>query len=406
MYSSIDAIPRLMDHQDISELLGNSDNYGSFRVLGNLSVSIDNVAGFSEAYNRSLDLETGIYKTRFQDEGGNEFKSTVYCSYADVVCVYELSSRNALPAVTVSLENVQADAGLNNYSCSTGRIRMTGLTQTGPPEGMKYEAVVQQVGGYGISSCSNTTEGALIIGPGSNATSLTLVVSAETNYDQKAGNAENNFSFKGADPGASVDATITAAASLSPALILQRHMDDYSNLAGRFVLSLPDTNSSAGVELSELIKRYNSTGEGAGDAYVEALLFDYARHLLISSARPGVLPANLQGKWSPGLSGAWSVDYHVDINVQMNYWLADQTGLGHLQAGLWDFMQDTWVPRGSQTAELLYDAPGWVTDGALNVFGHTGMNSDARWANCLFLTARHTRSALLTIVQTSVEPHG
>ncbi|OJD29787.1 glycoside hydrolase family 95 protein [Diplodia corticola] len=362
---------------NVSELLGNFDNYGSFRVLGNLSVSIDGVTSFSGAYNRSLDLGEGIHRTEFQDQDGNAFVSTVYCSYPDFVCVYELRARDALPSVTVSFENQQADAGLNSFTCEAGRVRVVGSTQVGPPEGMKYEAVAQLIGGAN-NACSN---GALTVSPGRNASLLTFIIAAETNYDQKAGNAESSFSFKGADPGPKVEAVIAAAANHSSALLRQRHIDDYTGLAGAFVLDLPDTNNSVGVELSELIDRYNATEAGLGDPYLELLLFDYARHMLISSARPGVLPANLQGKWSQTLEGAWAVDYHGDINLEMNYWIADQTGLGELQAGLWDYIQDTWVPRGSQTARLLYNAPGWVLDGESTVFGHTGMNSDLRWAN-------------------------
>ncbi|KAL0257222.1 hypothetical protein SLS55_008032 [Diplodia seriata] len=364
---------------NVSELLGNFDNYGSFRVLGNLSVSIDGVTSFSGQYNRSLDLGNGIHRTGFQDQDGNAFASTVYCSYPDFVCVYELRARNALPSVMVSLENQQADAGLNNFTCEAGRVRVSGLTQAGPPEGMRYEAVVQLVGD-GDYSCSN---GVLNVSSGRNASSLTFVIAAETNYDQKAGNAESNFSFKGSDPRPKVESVIAAAAAHSNTLLRQRHVDDYKSLANAFILELPDTNNSAGVELSELINRYNTTEAGLGDAYLESLLFHYARHMLISSARPGVLPANLQGKWSQTLEGAWAVDYHGDINLQMNYWIADQTGLGQLQAGLWDYIQDVWVPRGSQTAKLLYNAPGWVLDGESTVFGHTGMNSDLRWANCI-----------------------
>lgn len=369
---------KLIQRIDVSELLGNFDFYGSYRVFGNLSVAIDGLQNFSEQYNRTLDLETGVHKTSFQDQDGNSYTSTVYCTYPDFVCVYELDSVSPLPAITVSFENQQAEAELNNFTCSAGKVHVTGLTQAGPPEGMKYEATAQLLG-IGNSSCR---DGALVVSSGRNATSVTFIIAAETNYDQKAGNAESNFSFKGEDPGPKVEAVISAAKNHSSSLLLQRHLEDYTALTTSFVLNLPDKNDSIGVELSELITRYNATDDGLGDPYLEVLLFDYARHMLISSARPGVLPANLQGKWSQTLEGAWAVDYHGDINLEMNYWLADQTGLGHLQAGLWDYIQDTWVPRGSETAKLLYNAPGWIMDGESNIFGHTGMNSDLRWANC------------------------
>jgi hypothetical protein len=66
----------------------------------------------------------------------------------------------------------------------------------------------------------------------------------------------------------------------------------------------------------------------------------------------------------------------------MNNWGADQLGLGDLQVSLWNYIQDTWVPRGTETAHLVYNAPGWVTHDEMNIFGHTGMKSgSAGWAN-------------------------
>ena len=66
----------------------------------------------------------------------------------------------------------------------------------------------------------------------------------------------------------------------------------------------------------------------------------------------------------------------------MNYWGADQTGLGKTQDALWNYMELNWVPRGSETARLLYNASGWVVHNEVNIFGHTAMKSDPSWANC------------------------
>ncbi|KAE9968464.1 hypothetical protein EG328_007543 [Venturia inaequalis] len=118
-----------------------------------------------------------------------------------------------------------------------------------------------------------------------------------------------------------------------------------------------------------------------GGSYVESLLFDYARHLFISSSRETSLPPNLQGVWADGTSTSWSGDYHTNINVQMNHWFVNQVGLGNLQTALWRFIKDTWVPRGSETAKLLYNAAGWVIHDEINIFGHTGMKQDAQTSN-------------------------
>lgn len=142
---------------------------------------------------------------------------------------------------------------------------------------------------------------------------------------------------------------------------------------------MPDLTNSAGIETSILIDSY--IANGTGDPYLESTLFAYGRHLFISSSRDNSLPPNLQGRWSYGLEAAWSGDYHANINLQMNHWGVDETGLGSLQVALWNYMQNTWVPRGSQTAQLLYGAPGWVTHDEMNIFGHTGMKSAAQWAD-------------------------
>ena len=68
----------------------------------------------------------------------------------------------------------------------------------------------------------------------------------------------------------------------------------------------------------------------------------------------------------------------MNTNPQMNHWVADQTGLGDLQVAPWRYMQDTWVPQGTETVQLLYGAPGWVTHDEMNIFGHTGMKDSAQ----------------------------
>ena len=82
------------------------------------------------------------------------------------------------------------------------------------------------------------------------------------------------------------------------------------------------------------------------------------------------------------MTAAWSADYHLDVNLQMNHWGVDETGLGALQVSLWNFIENTWIPRGTETAQLLYDAPGWVTHDSINIFGATGMKAnDPTWAD-------------------------
>ncbi|KAJ4321393.1 hypothetical protein N0V94_002930 [Neodidymelliopsis sp. IMI 364377] len=266
------------------------------------------------------------------------------------------------------------------YGNETAHVRLRGVTQLGPPEGMRYDAIARIVSHSSVqASCTNGT-GVLSITPWNGTRSVTIVVGADTNYDGKKGTAEYGYSFRGEDPAPVVEATTRTAAAKSLAELQKVHVEDLRSLTGRFSLSLPDPLGSAKTPTSEIIARYNAN-DTAGDPYLESLLFDYANYLFISASRPGSLPPNLQGRWSEGLGAAWSGDYHANINLQMNHWTPDQTGLTDLQSPLWDYMADNWVPRGQETAKLLYGAPGWVVHNEMNIFGHTGMKSGASWAN-------------------------
>ncbi|KAF2122878.1 glycoside hydrolase family 95 protein-like protein [Lophiotrema nucula] len=367
---------------NITELLGNMDDYGSYQVFGNLSVSFEGQTA-AENYERRLDLDTGVHTASGSCDTGATYTSTVYCSYPDQVCVYQINSTTTLPSITLRLENQLVNATLANSTCGEGNVRLQGITQVGPPEGMKFDGIARVVGASGNSTSCSSESGTLTVRSTAGLRSLSIVVGAGTNFDQSNGNVASNFSFRGVDPAGEVERVIELAASKSADDLMAGHLEDYQALSGEFLLNLPDHSNSSQMETSELFDNYNSS---VGDPFVESLLFDYSRHLLISSSRDNSLPANLQGRWNSELSAAWSADYHANINLQMNYWAAEQTGLGSIQDGLWRYMKENWVPRGTETARLLYDAPGWVVHNEMNIFGHTGMKglgdaSNAIWAN-------------------------
>jgi alpha-L-fucosidase 2 len=252
-----------------------------------------------------------------------------------------------------------------------------GITQA--KIGMLYRAEARVVGKVASLSCSSSV---LTVRPSLKQRSVTLVIAAGTNYAETKGNTAADYSFKGPDPGDYIAAVAASAAAKGSKVLLRRHIADYSALSSRFTLNLPDTAGSAGKSTAELIAAYQGTENITSNPYYESLQFDYGRHLFISSSRQNSLPPNLQGKWAYGLENAWGADYHANINLQMNHWGVDQTGLGELQEALWRYMNETWVPRGTETAKLLYGAPGWVTHDEMNIFGHTGMKTgDEYWAN-------------------------
>lgn len=266
------------------------------------------------------------------------------------------------------------NAGLINVTCGAGYTRLRGITQ--PSIGLQFDSIARVTGNIS-SSCSET--GSLTIAPPAGQTAVTIVFSAESNFDQTKGNAENDYSFKGEDPGPVVEETTALAATRTYGDLLQEHIQDYSSLIGLFNLTVPDTAGSSALETSEILARY---AKGTADPFLETLMFDYSRHLLVSSSREGSLPANLQGRWTEQTSPAWSADYHANINIQMNYWGADATGLTSLSRPAFEYIARNWAPRGSETAQLLYNGSGWVVHNEMNIFGYTGMKNDAQWANC------------------------
>lgn len=133
-----------------------------------------------------------------------------------------------------------------------------------------------------------------------------------------------------------------------------RHHEAHLSLWDRTELSL--TTTADEVDVVELLASTRLTGESALLAH---LVFAYGRYLLISSSRPGGLPANLQGIWNDKLLPPWHSNYTTNINVEMNYWPAEAVGLSECHEPLLAWIEQL-ARAGTETARELYRAPGWV----------------------------------------------
>ena len=126
-------------------------------------------------------------------------------------------------------------------------------------------------------------------------------------------------------PHAAIVRRLDAAKQASLAALQSEHIRDFQSLFNRVSLDLGQDPHKSPLPTDRRLVDLKTKGPDHG---LEALLFQYGRYLLISSSRPGSLPANLQGRWNNSNTPPWRSDYHTDINVQMNYWLADQANLG------------------------------------------------------------------------------
>ena len=127
-------------------------------------------------------------------------------------------------------------------------------------------------------------------------------------------------------------------------------------------------------------KRLASYRKGKPDYKLEEIYYQYGRYLLIASSRPGNMPANLQGMWANGVDGPWRVDYHNNINVQMNYWPACPTNLAECNWPLIDFIR-TLVKPGEKVAQSYFGARGWTASISGNIFGFASplSSQDMSW---------------------------
>ena len=133
-----------------------------------------------------------------------------------------------------------------------------------------------------------------------------------------------------------------------------RHAGRFSDIMGRLDFALEEDERLSALPTDERIRRVK---DGEKDNGISQLYFDFGRYLLISSSICGELPANLQGKWNDSLTPPWNCDYHFDINLQMNYWMAEPAGMPECARALIRYVR-SFLPSGREAAERLYGCRG------------------------------------------------
>ena len=159
--------------------------------------------------------------------------------------------------------------------------------------------------------------------------------------------------------------------------LYRAHEADYTSLFNRVKLQLNPEVTARNLPTNLRLANYR---KGQADYRLEELYYQYGRYLLIACSRPGNMPANLQGMWHNNLNGPWRVDYHNNINIQMNYWPACSTNLGECTRPLVDFIRSL-VKPGAETAKAYFNARGWTASISANIFGFTSplSSEDMSW---------------------------
>ncbi|SEH00152.1 alpha-L-fucosidase 2 [Nonomuraea solani] len=347
-----------MTPADVAALLGQpKTGFGAYQTFGDLRLDLPGAPESPAGYRRELSLREAVARVAYTD-GDVRHEREYFAANPDNVIVGRLSAdRPGQVSFTLRHTSPRDD---KTVTAAGGRLTIRGTLRDNR---LRFEVQVQVI----ITGGSRTDAGDEITVTG--ADSAVFVLSAGTDY------AGTYPDYRGEDPHARVTAAVDAAAAKGYDELRRAHVADYRRLFDRVKLDLGQETPRVP---TDRLRRSYTGGGAADDRALEALFFAYGRYLLISSSRENdLLPANLQGVWNDSTSPPWSADYHVNINLQMNYWLAEQTNL-HETTRPYDRYIAALVAPGRKTAQDMYGARGWVVNNETNPFGFTGVHDYAQ----------------------------
>ncbi|WP_082433288.1 glycosyl hydrolase family 95 catalytic domain-containing protein [Flagellimonas eckloniae] len=340
--------------QEEAEKLAN-ENYMSeplgqmcYQPFGNILLDFighENATNFK----RKLDLEEAISFVSYEVDDV-KFKREIFSSEPDQAIIIRLeSSKNGTLNFSAGLDspheryNVSVDGNViiiqgraNNYPKNKER------KGTPYPESkLTFEARLQIINKGGEVVQNDKTIKV------SNANSATLKLVAATSFV--------NYKNVDGNPFELCKKQLKKIEGKSFSELKSRHVEDYQNLFSRVDLDLGKSEIS-----NRPTDKRLATFRQDGDPSLVSLLYQYGRYLLISSSRAGTQPANLQGIWNDKIYPSWDSKYTININTQMNYWLAEMTNLSELVDPLIAMVEDL-TETGEKIAKEHYNMDGWVT---------------------------------------------
>lgn len=337
----------------------------SHQTLGELEIVGPEALEVAD-YARELNLRDGIATTSWV-VGETTWTRSVFSSVADQVLVVHLAAEGPDSINhTIRLDRPQlaeaiaAGHATRTSSPKAGSIGIRSRAVNGEHPGVQFAADAVLVGGRQIHEVDR---GMHVFG----GNELTVLIAGSTDYSQHKG-------YSSSDPAGKNRAILEAAKGRSYADLLARHLAAHREMADRCQMGLPATQQ-ASKPTDQRLREYRN---GADDPSLAALYFHYGRYLLMASSQPGTLPANLQGIWNEHIAAPWNADYHININMQMNYWPAEVTGLSECHLPMVDFVEGL-AKSGAVTAQQLYGARGWVAHHTSDAWHFTAPTGSTVW---------------------------
>ena len=343
-------------------------NNGAFQLT---DIIVDGASAKDCPYNsylRTSDIDHAVQSVHYTLDGATYDREYFMNNPSNVMAIKLTSDKkNGLTRdIYLDSEQTQKEIVVDEANAT---ITLTGQPLDQEEDGLRFAKQIKILAeGGSIEAIDSSTLSV------KNADSIVVYMSAATNYQADFGTTYHYFTSE--DPLTEVESAIQTAVTKGFDQIRSEHIQDYKSLFDRVKFSINDVPSSDKMT-DDLLKDYGESNTADEDRYLEILFYQYGRYLLISSSRENSkLPANLQGIWAQGLSPMWDSDYHTNINLQMNYWLAEQTNLTECHETDIDYINSL-VEKGKVTAKKYYckqdgsDVRGWVIHHENNIWGNT-----------------------------------